>query len=396
MRKDWHDCTKEERDLYIDGYLALRRNGKLAAITREHVEAANRGFDNRVFHGNDGFLPWHRYFVWELERQIQQLGGKYSCFALPYWDWTRTAGRTVASNPMFTQGLGGNGSGNDRCVRDRSKFSEASGYRTTANRCLRRDFQGGTHWYRSTADAMRLIELRTSSYASFRGQLEGWHGMAHVSVGGRGDLGNTATATDDPMFFLLHSYVDYLWALRSDCHDFGPNTRDNRAFPISQIGSTMTYPVLAQQTWAYARGRTLVAAMMMGTSNWGYTYHMSNQRARSGLSMANCRFNEIRGAVVEMPEQVMLTEDESDESDKRKAYEECMKIDKVCKSKPSTCTGKQPLPLSTVLAGADSEEVRKMREIAYPFAVKMRDTINLCKGTYDCTCRKLGGVEKIF
>lgn len=39
-------------------------------------------------HGNWFFLPWHRAYVLQFERNIQAILGD-DTWALPYWDWTR-------------------------------------------------------------------------------------------------------------------------------------------------------------------------------------------------------------------------------------------------------------------------------------------------------------------
>ncbi|TKH61965.1 tyrosinase family protein, partial [Bacillus cereus] len=36
-------------------------------------------------HGGPAFLPWHRYYINQLELDLQQID---STVTLPYWDWT--------------------------------------------------------------------------------------------------------------------------------------------------------------------------------------------------------------------------------------------------------------------------------------------------------------------
>ena len=80
-RKPWHLISDDERQLYIDGLLTLSQQGKLQRFTQQHLNATA----SIQAHQNSAFLPWHRYFIWELESQIRELGGNYSCFSLPYW-----------------------------------------------------------------------------------------------------------------------------------------------------------------------------------------------------------------------------------------------------------------------------------------------------------------------
>ena len=80
-RRPWHLISNQERQLYIDGMIELSNQGKLKIFTQQHenLQASNQA------HGNSAFLPWHRYFLWELESNIRGLGGNFSCFSMPYW-----------------------------------------------------------------------------------------------------------------------------------------------------------------------------------------------------------------------------------------------------------------------------------------------------------------------
>ena len=59
-RRAWHLLTQSERDLYIDGFLELFPQG--ITFDMNEVHRINSG----PAHGGTGFLPWHRYFMWEV------------------------------------------------------------------------------------------------------------------------------------------------------------------------------------------------------------------------------------------------------------------------------------------------------------------------------------------
>ena len=80
-RKPWHLTTGFEKNLYINGLKTLSSQGKLQVFTQQHASTIS----GKQAHSTSAFLPWHRYFLWELETQIRNLGGKYQCFVLPYW-----------------------------------------------------------------------------------------------------------------------------------------------------------------------------------------------------------------------------------------------------------------------------------------------------------------------
>jgi tyrosinase len=150
-------------------------------------------------HGAPGFLPWHRAYLLDLERELQAIDPSV---ALPYWRFDQAAPQiftldflgasdalgTVqfsATNPLQfwkTDGVQG--------INRRPFFSTGSappGLRTEA----------------------QTLALGTQ-YAAFR-TLEGNpHGTAHTSFGG--SISSIPTAAKDPLFFLLHCNVDRLWA----------------------------------------------------------------------------------------------------------------------------------------------------------------------------------------
>ena len=80
-RKPWHQLTEYERGLYISGFLQLSNNGIMAKFTEQHADNTAQ----QQAHFTAAFLPWHRYFLWEIESQFRSLGPEYECFAIPYW-----------------------------------------------------------------------------------------------------------------------------------------------------------------------------------------------------------------------------------------------------------------------------------------------------------------------
>lgn len=80
-RKPWHELEDSERELYISGFLQLSSNGKLSNFTNQHAS----DISGVQAHTTAAFLPWHRYFLWEIENAFRSLGPEYECFAIPYW-----------------------------------------------------------------------------------------------------------------------------------------------------------------------------------------------------------------------------------------------------------------------------------------------------------------------
>lgn len=224
-RKSWAESTEAERDLYATGFKALADQGVVQIFTRTHMETSE--------HSNSQFLPWHRHFVYLMENAIRNLGGEYSCFVIPYWDWTSeptpsdVAGGS--SGPFIMEsGLGGDGDGD--CLNDPVWGDDGYDVYTTSDRltpgnCLIRDLDYADEPYSclfySPSQIMDVIDSR-DEYEDFRPTLEGTpHAMPHVCIGGDdgGDM-SSYFSPNDPIFYLHHAFVDMVYAVWQDCHDY--------------------------------------------------------------------------------------------------------------------------------------------------------------------------------
>src|SRR5262249_37332924 len=71
-----------------------------------------QSFDDQQAHGGPAFLPWHREFLLEFERELQKINPKVT---IPYWDFTNPLDTAASFAPNF---MGGNGEPNSGIVRD--------------------------------------------------------------------------------------------------------------------------------------------------------------------------------------------------------------------------------------------------------------------------------------
>ena len=81
-RRAWRDLTCQEQRTYLNAVQALKDNGIYDELVRVHWDSRNRA------HGVPEFLPWHRWFLWVYERELQRVSGSCSV-TVPYWDWER-------------------------------------------------------------------------------------------------------------------------------------------------------------------------------------------------------------------------------------------------------------------------------------------------------------------
>ncbi|HEX8873348.1 MAG TPA: tyrosinase family protein, partial [Nitrosospira sp.] len=91
IRKDATKLSDAERDRFIAAFARLnnRGTGRFADFRNMHTAAGSP-----EAHGQPGFLPWHRAYLLDLERELQNIDPSV---ALPYWRFDRPAPR------LFTQ-----------------------------------------------------------------------------------------------------------------------------------------------------------------------------------------------------------------------------------------------------------------------------------------------------
>ena len=95
--------------------MKIRENGGGKLLEDELVAIGSVHEDDfgSIVHKASSFFFWHSYLTWELESRIRNLGGKWKCFAIPYWDFSTEASRGDDLPPLIfdnnENGLGGYG-----------------------------------------------------------------------------------------------------------------------------------------------------------------------------------------------------------------------------------------------------------------------------------------------
>ena len=195
-------------------------------------------------HGGSGaysFLSWHRYFLYQFEKQLQSY---VASAMLPYWDWTDPA-------PIMTDTfLGPNGTVSNE-VRRGYFAKDAPGTGTNPTPAPVWWPAGLTGWllpssFGTAAGALKrglspvsglptMTDLRStlakSAYAAFQNAIESGNGLAsfptqqmhngmHGWIGGSfGQMSFPLYSPFDPIFYLHHCNIDRLWAMwQADGH----------------------------------------------------------------------------------------------------------------------------------------------------------------------------------
>ena len=199
IRKNANTLKSAERDRFVVAFAKLnnRGSGRFVDFREMHTSVSSP-----QAHGPPGFLPWHRAYLLDLERELQAIDPGV---ALPYWRFDQAAPNifkldflgvsdsvgTVqfsATNPLrfwTTDGVPG--------IDRRPFFSTGS----------------APPGLRTEAETFALGNPG-NQYRLFRRMERNPHGSAHGAFGG--SISSIHSAARDPLFFMLHCNVDRLWA----------------------------------------------------------------------------------------------------------------------------------------------------------------------------------------
>ncbi len=199
IRKNANRLTPGERDRLVAAFAELndRGMGRFADFRDMHTARS----DGEA-HEGPGFLPWHRTYVLDLERELQVIDPGV---ALPYWRFDQPAPNIFSREFM---GL------SDSIGTVLFSATNPLQFWVTDGRpgIVRRP-----SFNTATQPALVISEAATLAlgprYRDFRGRMQdNPHGRAHTSFGGSSVIRVIGTAARDPLFFLLHCNVDRLWA----------------------------------------------------------------------------------------------------------------------------------------------------------------------------------------
>ena len=196
IRKNANNLEAGERQRFLAalGGLIMAGSGGMGGF----ADYANihTGGGIQEAHTESGFLPWHRAFMLDLERELQAIDPSVS---LPYWRFDQPAPN------IFTRSFLGVPNPNTGTL----EFDATNPLQ----------FLSPPIWRQPSFDTVSqpanvMTETGTLQlggiYANYRIMEGDPHGAAHVSFSGL--ISSVDTAARDPLFFLLHNNVDRLWA----------------------------------------------------------------------------------------------------------------------------------------------------------------------------------------
>jgi tyrosinase len=199
-------------DKYVRALKALKKEASKHGLTSRYDDFIRSHFDAmKGVHGHPAFLPWHRAFLRDFEKECQRVL-EDPHFGLPYWDWTADSTKPDAGGVWSEQILGGSGSpvtsGPFADKKVWPIYLPGGAGRTTLTRTLKATAgMAGTF---PTGPAVHKL-YQSATYNSFWSILENQlHNWIHVWVGGQ--MADVASSVNDPAFWLHHCNVDRIWA----------------------------------------------------------------------------------------------------------------------------------------------------------------------------------------
>ncbi|XP_042268721.1 uncharacterized protein LOC121897964 isoform X2 [Thunnus maccoyii] len=219
QRKEIRDLTLRERSLYQKAVRKLyARPAVWKGFALLRAEFSPQTGDHAFF------LPWHRYFLRLVERELQSLS---SCkLGIPYFEWTVDSG-SMQSSAAWEAGLfGGDGKAGSGCVQYHPFQGRTSRFHWSP--CLRRSFNSSV-WLPDAVTLQRT--LNQADFQLFSQSLQTFSGLFRLWVGG---LMASPLAAYDPLYLSHMAFMDKLWAQWQEKHQYGSDRQTSKEDPARQ------------------------------------------------------------------------------------------------------------------------------------------------------------------
>lgn len=161
----------------------------------------------------DLFLPWHRAYLYNFEKLMQERLSDSEEIGVPWWDWRSDATISEGIPKSYSEDDGNpllkfhmnftarDDQGQERVIdRDTSRHPKSP---DELSRYKKR-------FHMQNSDIPDLYSLPDFSQFSERLRV-GWHNAIHNWIGG--DMGIVAFSAYDPIFWIHHCNIDRIWAI---------------------------------------------------------------------------------------------------------------------------------------------------------------------------------------
>uniref|UniRef100_A0A8R1TKT0 ShKT domain-containing protein n=1 Tax=Onchocerca volvulus TaxID=6282 RepID=A0A8R1TKT0_ONCVO len=213
IRKEYRMLTDQERRRFHNALIELKRSGEYGNLALIHGRASISG----GAHSGPAFLPWHREFMKRFEIALRQIDPSVS---LPYWDSVLDSGLPYPEDSvlwtnelMGTTNARGEVTGGD--FANFVTFENHPHIRREVGRQGSPFKESDLNWFLQQNRMENVLAFTAPRqgcrYHANYNALEYTHGNAHIFVGG--DMYDPYTSGNDPVFYLHHSFVDYIWEM---------------------------------------------------------------------------------------------------------------------------------------------------------------------------------------
>eukprot|EP00485_Elphidium_margaritaceum_P008361 CAMPEP_0202690690 /NCGR_PEP_ID=MMETSP1385-20130828/5606_1 /ASSEMBLY_ACC=CAM_ASM_000861 /TAXON_ID=933848 /ORGANISM="Elphidium margaritaceum" /LENGTH=577 /DNA_ID=CAMNT_0049345975 /DNA_START=36 /DNA_END=1769 /DNA_ORIENTATION=- len=301
IRHPLHALTEDERMLFVRGYQALRKNGKLKVLSDTHAA-------NIAEHKGASFFAFHAYIIWEAETAIRELGDEFACFSMPYWDYTLDAGKE-ADPLIFHLNVGADGDPEKNYCMSDPLWQKPNYWSTDGDTCLEGEERPICCLKRSVSTTQVLpttaeiasVFLNNDNFLLFEAQIDHYHAWPHfyLAVYVSSQMA-TAYAMDDPLFLLLHTFTLYQRALWTTCYEYDfidvdllqqypdaytPECNPDQA-DCGVVGVDAVYRLnpLDENDWAVAYSQDITPRKMYDITDWNVKYDLGSFYTRSKLN----------------------------------------------------------------------------------------------------------------
>ena len=237
-RKNFVDLSNLERNRLANAFNQLYDDG----IITSYANAHDAGWAN--IHRGPAFLPWHRWFLLQLEQHLRAIDARVS---IPYWDWTQDSGRNIDVEP-WKSFFGGRNNTDGQF--DHWDYT--------------RDSSPGSPGL-SNLDTV-IDEVLINSFVDFRCMEFGSHVGGHTWTGG---TMASPSSPADPLFYLHHCQIDRIWAIwqlnHSDSVQYDLGNSCSSTFPD-------TFVPINDLMFSGSIGSAATPGSMLNHRNLGYMY----------------------------------------------------------------------------------------------------------------------------
>lgn len=249
VRKSWKIMHADEKKLFKDAVADLMKSGVYFEL--QNLHGAKMSFSASHSKKQCSFLPWHRSFLMVFENALRAQDPKYRCVTVPIWEIFEEFGKQSSDgedscknlhdcSPILNEMCGVPGSTDAKqeiivvpgyqAMKSMGYFhngypcDQLCSHNTTIpspGTCIPGVLRTAKENPALPADvgyANMLKLFNEESFYMFSQEIfSGFHGSVHSLVGGKHGYLVTYASPNDPMFYIWHATVDYVYWLLHKC-----------------------------------------------------------------------------------------------------------------------------------------------------------------------------------